>query len=539
MISQRIRAKDEQGATLLIVLILVTVIAVVMGTILSLAETNAQSSVKLSDQAASVYGIDGAGQLGVNQLRTAFVGDDGINCKDGPTTKAWSNWVTASGSRPATSVAIRCIPDVKNGTAGNVHGANTSPGSAVLTLASVASGEDGIYVNSTAPGATNPVKVRGGIYSNSTIKVAAGQLQNTWPAPSTTLTGKSYVTARGACTGTIMYDPAYVTKTCNAPAESKGLDPGTLSQHGGSYDPPSASTGNATISTCGSGDKYQTVSPGRLTSAAALNALTGCTKNIVWFKPGVYYFDFQDSGAASNRVWTIDNNYVVAGTPSSSTVLTSNPSTSTWPDACVPPTPGGTTLGTGAEFVFGGDSQLELSKQASHGGDGGQLTICASNTSAATGGGPPIAIYGLKSPVGPVSAQSGCVTSVSSRCALIYSDQSPNTTLTIRGTTYTPWSWLHLNLNNSTNQVFRWGLITRSLTVETTGSPNLANAVIDVPDDALIAVPTPTISYLEVYACPGQSTCSPGAGTLQLRIKVQLSVSTPTTVTVLSWSQQN
>jgi hypothetical protein len=527
------RCRPDDGASLIIVLIIVTVVAAVLGVVLSQADTSIRTTVALSDEANSYYGIDGAAQVAVSQLQKS--GFPGGNCGSATDESTpFNGWVAGSGSDAGGSVRVHC--DRSDNGAVDPDTPNTSPGSAILTLATVASGEDGIYVNSTAPGSNNPVKVRGGIFSNSTINVAAGQLQNSWTPPASNPNAKTYVVARGACTGTIQYNSAYGTKTCNlgSASDPRGLDPGTLAQHGGSYDPPTASTSNATISTCGSGDKYQYVTPGRLTSAAALNGMTGCGKGIVWFKPGVYYFDFQDAGE-SNRVWNIDDTFVVAGTPASNNVLTANPSAASWPDACVPPTPSGTTTGTGAEFVFGSNSRVSITHQ---GNPGGQLTICGSNTSAATGGGPPIAVYGLKTSVGPVAAQGGCVTSVSGRCALIYTDQSPNTSLTIQGTTYTPRSWLNLSLNNSTNQVFRWGLITRSISINTTGSPDLSNAVIDVPDAALIPIPTPKNYYLSVYYCAGQATCASG-GTLALRVTVQVSVTTPATATVLSWSEQN
>lgn len=523
--------RDDDGTSLLIVLIIVTVVALVLGTVMSEIDTSVRSTVTLNDATSVYYGIDGAAQVAVRQLQKGNF--QANNCASSTDESApFNGWVSNNGSSQGGSIRVHCDLSTNGGV--DPNSANTSPGSAILTLATVASGEDGIYINSTAPG-VSPVKVRGGIFSNSTINVAAGQLQNTW-APTTDPNAKTYVAARGNCSGTILYTAAYGTLACNlgAVSDTRSLDPGSLSPHGGSYDPPLASTANATISVCGPSDKYQTVTPGRLTSAAALNALTGCQRGIVWFQPGTYYFDFQDSGE-SNRIWNVQNVFVVAGTPSSASVLTATPSTTTWPNACVAPTPTGTTTGTGAEFVFGGNSRMQVTHQ---GNPGGQVTICASNTTAATGGGPPIAVYGLKQAVGPVVAQNGCVTNVSARCPLIYTDQSPTTSLTVQGTTYTPRSWINLSLNNSTNQVFRWGLITRSISISTTGSPNLSNAVIDVPDAALIPIPKPKNMYLSVYWCSGQATCSSG-GALKLRVTVQLSPTTPTTATVISWSRIN
>jgi hypothetical protein len=527
----QVRRKQDDGAALILVLILITAVALVMGAILSLADTNVRSTVALRGQAGNAYNADSAAQVAVDELRRNKFNNTADACTRTSSSQLLSNFYPGTNGEVSASAYVQCTPDGTNGTGGHEHAPNTSPGSAVLTLATMASGEDGVYVNSTTPGSSS-IKVRGGIFSNSTINVDAGQLENTWAASASNPTGKTYTIARGSCTGTIIVNSTYGTKSCNIgnATDSRGVDPGTLASHGGSYDPPAtASTANSVISTCSPSDKSQTVSPGRLTSAAALNALTGCSRHIVYFTPGVYFFDFQDVGEA-NRLWNIQNVFVLAGTPSSPSVLTASPSASTWPDACVPPTPTGTALNTGAEFIFGGNSRLQVTHQ---GNPGGQLTICASNTSAAANGGPPIAVYGLKTAVGPVAAQSGCVTDAVNRCPLLYTDQSPTTSLTIQGTTYTPKSWLNISLNNSTNQVFRWGLITRSLSIGTTGSPDVSAALIDVPDEALIPVPTPNIMYLDVYVCSASSTCST-SGRLQLRVKALVDPSGA--VSVLSWS---
>jgi hypothetical protein len=417
--------------------------------------------------------------------------------------------------------------------------ANASPGSAILTLAPLASGEDGIAVNDLAPGSGLPaaVKVRGGIFSNSKINVTAGALANTWMPP-TGSTARSYIIARGTCTGTVLVN-ASGDKICNygATSDGRGTDPGSPVSHPASYDAPPAPAGAAVISSCAPGDKYQSVAPITpggsvvLTSAATLNGLTGCSKSIVWFKPGTYYFNFQDHAlnASNDDLWDVNNKFVFAGTPSTGSVLTATPSASTWPDACTPPVPLGGPSGTGAEFVFAGDSRMQVTHTGS---PGGQVTICGSNVPD----GPPIAVYGLKTAVGSIPAENGCIVNSASRCPVIYTDLSPNTTLTIQGTTYTPNAWIYVTLNNSTNQIFRWGLITYRLSIDTTGSPDVTQNLIDVPDEALIPVPSPKIVYLKVYVCAGAGTCS-SSGTVSLTAKVQLNLDG--TVTVLSWSKQN
>ncbi len=172
------------------------------------------------------------------------------------------------------------------------------------------------------------------------------------------------------------------------------------------------------------------------------------------------------------------------------------------------------------------------------------MQICASNS---TLGGPPIAIYGLKSSIGSgafaVPAESGCVTQTgyvteggdATHCAVVQTQNDPNPATTIYGTTYVPNGVVDLYLNNNTVQVFRWGLVTRALLVGSSGSSNLASAVIDVPDDAPAPFATPSDMYLDVFVCPGQATCS-SSGQLSLRAKVK--VQTDGSISVLSWSRQ-
>lgn len=515
------RRRDDRGATLVFALIIVTTIALVMTAVMSMAFTGARTTVAMRDRGDVTYGADAAAQLAINALRTdTFNGTPG-QCVTAAASTTLPSFYPAAGSSAPSSAYVTCTPGPGNATGSGATSANASPGSAVLTLGT-APGEDGIYVSSNA----GPIKIRGGVFSNSTINAQSGGLQNTYNNPPSL----PYNLARGACINPQLITPAQYT-TCNyAAPDQRGQDPGTLTPHGLSYDTPPAATQDGTIAPCAPGATYQTVFPGRFTNAADLNGLTGCSTGIVWFKPGRYYFDFQDAGS---HVWNVNKTYVIAGTPTIPLAATPNPAQ--MPTSCVPPAAATATKDTtGALFVLGGDSQLALSHQGS---PGGQIALCAFRSE----NGPPIAVYGLKTPLGgtfPVRAQSGCITAVAPatpRCSLIYTDQSPNTTLTIQGTTYTPQAQLTVNLNNSTNQVFRWGLIARTLWLGTTGSADLGLPLIDVPDVAASPLPGPNVMYLSVYVCPATTTCGP-TGRLRLRIKVQVTAVPPRAVTVLSWS---
>src|SRR5262249_54285860 len=153
------------------------------------------------------------------------------------------------------------------------------------------------------------------------------------------------------------------------------------------------------------------------------------------------------------------------------------------PGACMSPIPpdpvppGGWVKpppGSGVAWVFGGATQI-LVRQT-------QVELCGEYSLTR----PPIAVYGLKAALGPGPALNGCTPLTpypSTGCAVIKSDNSPNSRLFIQGTTYTPTAALDIALNNNTGQVFRFGVISRTLWLNPTGSANLSGPVIEVPDD--------------------------------------------------------
>jgi hypothetical protein len=145
-------------------------------------------------------------------------------------------------------------------------------------------------------------------------------------------------------------------------------------------------------------------------------------------------------------------------------------------------------------------------------------------------------------------AGSGCIASVpytgggqdGANCSLVTAVNNSGNQFYVQGTTYAPKAALDITLNNAAEQVFRFGVIARTLWVKETGSFSYTGVVIEVPDDS----PGFVFSmYLTVYLCPKSATCSP-AGSPVLRSKVALVDSDPTTpqagarqVTILSWSR--
>jgi hypothetical protein len=147
-------------------------------------------------------------------------------------------------------------------------------------------------------------------------------------------------------------------------------------------------------------------------------------------------------------------------------------------------------------------------------------------------------------------AANGCVTttpytgSPGASCALITSVNNAGNLFYVQGTTYTPAAAVDITLNNAAEQVFRFGVVARSLWTKLTGSFSYTGVVIEVPDDS----PGFVFSvYLAAYTCPYDpaqptATC-PTTGAARLRAKIAFIDADPTTpipgrrqVAVLSWS---
>jgi hypothetical protein len=88
-------------------------------------------------------------------------------------------------------------------------------------------------------------------------------------------------------------------------------------------------------------------------------------------------------------------------------------------------------------------------------------------------------------------------------CALVTTSGS-KTSVYFQGTVYAPLAALDVELTNASAQVFRSGLIVRSLRIKVTPSSGYTGPVIEVPDDSPGVVPLDV--YLTAYYCPGGSS---------------------------------
>lgn len=376
-VRRRLDPADDTGATLVLALILITVVALVVGAMLSFSDSSVRVTVAVRSQAATVYGSDGAAQAAITALRRSPFNNNTSSptypqCFGTSDTLALDNFYPGTTGSAASSAVVKCTPDPNTGAAGGLVQINNQnkPGNAILTLGQNP-GEDGLNVKPLS--SSIPFIVHGGVVSNSNIRVSNGTLQS-----------NTSVFAHTGCTGTIVSVPAANCASGTAPEPPYSPEAGAA--------PVYRAAPTATAANCPG--KLVTFQPGYYDDARALNLLMNgvgsnpCKGSVWWFTPGTYYFDFHNSSnplLSGSDVWSIDDGQLVAGTPvnSAGTVISKPTVPASVPGACQNPIKDDAAVGV--QFIFGGDSQLQLTGTA-------DAEICASYHTDR----PPIAIFGLK-----------------------------------------------------------------------------------------------------------------------------------------------
>jgi len=533
---RRFTRSDDGGATLIFALIFITAVAVMIAAVLSFVDTGMRTTVAVRSVAAKAAVADGAAQVAINSLResTYAVGGGG-SCQD--VMPALGSMSTVGGT--TYSATVNCAIDTPDSQQGGSGGgppitSKNRPGQAILTLGSGTNGGLEVY-----PRGNDVMKVQGEIYSDSYIQVQKNL----------TVTNSADIKAVGSCTalsgGTIKTTGGALQ--CNLGGSGRA-DP--------DYSAPGDHLTVQSVPNCTGpkGPKIFKFSPGIYTDLAGLNALTSsdssnhCRGSILWFPPdpaggGSYYFDLSGT-------WQIQSGYVLGGTPANGPLSVASPpdgpnqcETPIPPDGAPPGSWSPPPANSGIEFVLGGTSRISL-------GDA-FMELCASYSTNH----PPIALYGTKNAITgggntvtaeptklcPTTEQSGLPPGNNGdTCATLYSDTSPHSQLYIEGTTYMPYDWVNVNINNASGQVFRFGIISRKLTLFSTASADMSNPVIEVPDLTFTG-PIRTVLYLQVFVCTGTSPC-PTSGSPQLKVKVGITDPDGTVtkgqrqVTIYDWS---
>jgi hypothetical protein len=539
MMPGRARMHDDRGATLILVLIIVTVVGLVMGAVLLYAGTNLSSTVALRSKTGDTYSVDAAGNAALAQLK-----NDEMHCTNpgGTTAQLGSSGNPFYSADGGTSVnaTIRCTPDADDGLVTKTiitksgHGVTIDDGNlpnyALLAL----------WRNSLTDGITSNgglCVLNGNVASDGVVNAATGTFgvrTGGCASGSGGLTLRAHGTTGtdGCVRGTGRFAPTRCTGLRNLigrPAQPAPTDPITRVNPAPVCDPSNT---------------YAAFLPGKYTDVGLLNTpCGGLPAQFEWFSPGTYYFDY---GATWNWPSTL-----VAGTPTSGPTTDNDkeaPSTpaltgidptqastlpglaqAQLPNACADPA--AQKQFPGVQFVFGGSSQVLA--------NGVSAEICAtySNTSA------PTAIYGAPNtvnvPGGSISRQSFCTpaaapTACSGGTLLALNSAD----VYVNGYVYAPAG--QVTLQSTNGNVFNWGAAV--LTLDANAVPSSA-ATVQLPaqnagyTETTTTITIPTYKYVDVWTCPAASSPCSTSGSPDLRIKVQYE-DDGGKVTVLSWSAQ-
>ncbi|GAA1833801.1 hypothetical protein GCM10009682_60310 [Luedemannella flava] len=513
--ARRARLADDSGASLVLALIFITVVAVVMGVVLSFAETNLRTTRALRSQAATASAADGAAKAAIDRITgNTYDLQDGSNCFGSGSTLTLPNFYTDAGV--AGSAMVECQLDGTNSDLADVNSHNR-PANALTVLGRPGTIPDNDAIYAKINGTSSTMKVKGGVVANADVNIFHG-----------TLNAIGGTQARGTCSGNIT--PTACT------------NPGVDAVAPVYSTPPAPVVDRTDVPTCQTNPANPiTFEPGLYTDWDKLNKAMSCKNKLYHFKPGNYFFDF-------DGVWKMVDGNVIGGK------MTGNYKNSTnitnLAGACVSPVPPDDTTpwthpdtDDGVTFVFGRKARLLIENDA-------QVALCGRYREAA----PPIVIQGLMENLGytitsPVSKQrtgtmlgrqtnaTNCVDSFT--CALITTDKNANDFKAhILGTVYAPQDWVDLSLKKELEFYFHAGVIVNRFSVDGTGNTLAPTPMFAIPEKS--PAPSRTVVWLKVYLCPGSGTCTAGAGQKRLLVKVNITDSRTNArgITVLNWSVQ-
>jgi hypothetical protein len=503
MIQRLKRSGSDSGATLLIVLVIITTVALVGGATLSYSSTSVMSTVALRDETGASYNADGAGQYAVNALRSglgqapgaAFTNVAGTSCFGADSTHTsldLANFypaTTGQAGNSRSSASVVCTPEAGTGAQGSpvLITATNRPGQAIYTHGALDFGDS----------AAETDYVRGGISAGGNLSVKGN----------VAVTGAgSTLTTSGSCP-----QASAVNIPCTHPAT--GADPPNMTVP--------AKPAAAVAPTCPTNKNGPEVfTPGTYNSVPESYLGVNCSKGPGWlyFTPGLYYFDNIGS-------WTIGGTTVVGGTldlggdGTGSGGTTTSPSSTmpapSVPGACVNPIK--TQNAVGVKLVFSGSSGVVF--------NGSDSEFCASFATLSV----PTVFYGTPSATGTViSTKSG---------------SKPD--FFFEGFVYAPQSAINLTVNNSSQPFMNFGVVANTLHLGANPSTTCATCpFINLPDNSPGFGTDSTVLDLAIYICPGVNTgdCknSPSK-TLQLTARVQAydpgGDATKRQMKILSWSQ--
>lgn len=435
----------EEGAALVMVLAFLSLFGLAIAALLGFSQTSFKTTIVVRSQSEALYAADGAVEGAINAIRydpAAGVSTTEAACKgfDPPELNKVDLTVTCSGSMIAGSAAGPAPRNVPEG--------------AVFTT-------DGSTRAGIKQASNNDVSIAGNVFVRSESPVSAIDV-----SPGSSLVVNGDVAARGPCPGV---SSSSGTVACSAltPAATAPVYP---------VDATVPTVYPALPKTCPSSPVIH-VLPGYYDSASDLTFISRCVGKIVWFHPGVYYFDFQDTAVTHEWVMDSANTYLTGGTPGGDPVWNSTPTPSlplAIPGSC-------DTTKAGVKFIFGGDSRIRVQD--------GRLEICATPTPSSSIT-QQIALYGLgtgfsatptsatlkatgaTSGVGQFANASNAIEKDTASADANLSDAVPSASLSMTGFNLAPSIPPGSILTSATMRVAHWDdKFIKSLTATITSSP--------------------------------------------------------------------
>ena len=408
--------KNEDGASLVLVIAFVMIFALILGAIIEFAGTGFDTSRAIASERAEQMALDAAMDGAINAIRGSDSAGAGVGQPCAPTFEYDGDEAVfdyGSGVEHDPDVTVTCVTEQSS----QSSLAATMPEYAVLTLSQDEC--EGFLLDGTTPHPENRLTIRGGIFSNGRIAVgnddqnpACSGNQNGDPI---SVVGDVWAQGYGAgddeggCTpwDEAEEEPTQIgfTGEMDCRLSTTEADPGIGNS---AYDPAVPDLTGMTIDpvvTC-PGDVI-VFPPGVYTEHPIEHVRrAGCDQNansIWWFQPGVHYFDLPEASS----LWdfsVLGGINVVGGTLAPGLSQSSPPSAFDFDDSdgdgirtCITEDSNGDPVDA-VQFIFGGYSRIET--QSSQGGTKGDMELCGGlvedvpgYSSAAT---QQIALYGLR-----------------------------------------------------------------------------------------------------------------------------------------------
>jgi hypothetical protein len=483
------RPGDDRGASMVLALAFITVVSLVIMATLTFADASMRATIALRGNVAQTAAAQGAAQVAINDLRAStYVGTDG-NCFDTSASRALDNFYQRASV--TDSARVECTLDPST-----VLPTGMLPADALLGLDDIF---PGVLVTKPVNFSTRRFVAQGNIHSDSLLLFTGPSLN---------------IRANGGLSAAAGVVSASNSAPLGCPLVLVTVSPspcrqGVADKNDPRYDDPQGPTTSRTPPASCPASKYVGINPGRITNVNRLNTLTSnsasCQDVIVHFRPGTYYLDF-------NGTWTIQGGYVIGGRnntlgPGSAVNI---------PGMC--PSPLTTPIpGQGVEFVLSEKARIVF-------GNNAQVELCGNFSPTR----PPIVIYGLRQHVtigGLLLRAITCIVVNQNleTCTPSITTQAGVKELVLHGTVYAPTAEININLNNTTQQSFKAGVIGRFIRIHTDRSST--SPVIEVPPFVAPA-PGRLVILLNIYVCQSQPTCvdNPATpqeeGTHTLRVKV-------------------